>query len=167
MGKLDDIIAYYELEYIDHLFLNVTGDTLERLKSKLQKVSDAGCNVFAKMELITDSSDDYLYDYAESEFQSSMEYADEDDLSLTLGTPEGLLSVADAKDKEIIIGEDWEYEYDTCTAYFDRSFGNYLPDYQTHVMKMTVYMDLSDIDGLFLEVEEFEKMLDDILSELG
>lgn len=167
MSKTDDIIAYYDLEYLDHLFLNVTGDTLERLKSKLQAISDAGCTAFSKMELITDSGDDYFYDYAESEFQSAMEYVDEDSSTLTLGTPEGLLSVADDKSKEIVVGEDWEYEYETCTAYFDRSFGNYLPDYQSHTIKVDVCMDLTDVDGLFLGVDEFEKVLDDILGEIG
>lgn len=149
----EDIIDYYAMDSIECIVIDTDDQTREEIAAFIDEVKASGCGMFGEAPVYSGFDCDELVQYI-SEYVDNCVFVDPDATYEHIVSPDWLLAITDRSD-EIDMGE-YEQEWDTVTAYFDTSFGNYLPDYEEHSRSFTVYLDLPS-DALSMTSDEFRR----------
>ena len=149
--SIEDIIDYYGLDYITLMVIDTDEAARNEIMSFIDKVKASGSTMFDKMEIENNFKGDALDAYVEDYIDNYGSDIDSETYYMT--SPEWMFAIVNKKEN-VDMGST-EITWETCTAYFDRSFGNYLPDYEEHSMDVNLYLDC-DMDSLFMEFDEFK-----------
>lgn len=114
----------------------------------------------SNVEVVGDVDEsDYLYEYVRK-FEDTIDPTDSD---ITFLAPEDLLYISEEEPKDDkLVYEDYEITWETVSPYFDKDFGNYLPDYQEYTEKFDVYVDFPG-DCFYLTPEQFIEQAKELL----
>lgn len=158
-----DIIEEYGLDYMECVVIDTDDETAERIEKAIKDLNNAGVNLFPEAKTITRFFDnDELDTYTEETIERFASDMAAEGASEYFPSPEWLVTISNTGNGYADMGER-EVTWEDCVAYFDTSFGNYLPDYKEYTREFTVYLDLGQ-DGVFLTSKEFfENIVNPIL----
>lgn len=152
--KLEDIVEYYDLGSIELMVFDVSDAAArDEMVAFAEEMKVLGIDPFAKVPVQFGFDGEEIVDYAYECAEKYQDTFDVDGWKETFPSPVWLFAVMDEV-ADVDLGE-FDDAWETCTPYFDKSFGNYLPDYEEHSRTYTAYLD-STGDGLFMSAADFK-----------